>query len=132
MKTRLLLLIGLIGLTGVVSGCAMLNHALCAPNCKSQTHNSSSLVSFLYPDGKVPPAENAIAELHVPLRVGLAFLPSQSSFGDAQLDDAHKLLALGVNSPTLQKEIGKKLALKFLCDSRQEVKDRVAAEIDGA
>jgi len=58
-------------------GCAAFDQAFCAPNCRSETHNSSSLVNFLYPDGKAPPREDTIPELHVPLRVGLAFLPSQ-------------------------------------------------------
>lgn len=47
------------------------------------------------------------------------------------LQDAGALLAMGVDSPTLKKEIFKKLALKYLCDARQEVKDRIVAEIDG-
>ena len=49
-----------------------------------------------------------------------------------ELADAKQLLALGMDSPTLKKEIFKKLALKFLSDSRQEVKDRIAAEIEAA
>jgi hypothetical protein len=36
-----------------------------------------------------------------------------------------------VESPTLKKEIFKKLSLKFLSDSRQDVKDRIVEEIDG-
>jgi len=40
-------------------------------------HYSSSLVEFLYPQGRVPPRENSVPELHVPLRVGLAFLPAR-------------------------------------------------------
>jgi rhombotail lipoprotein len=88
MKSRTLLC--LLVIAQLVSGCALLNHAACAPNCNTQTHNSSSLVSFLYPDGKAPPPQNAVPELRVPLRVGLAFLPSQASFGGAQLDAAHK------------------------------------------
>ncbi len=47
-----------------------------------------------------------------------------------ELEDAKSLLALGVASPTLKKEIFKKLALKFLCDSRQDIKDQVASEIE--
>ena len=47
-----------------------------------------------------------------------------------ELDDAQKLLGLGVESPTLKKEIFKKLALKYLCDARQDVKDRIVAEIE--
>ena len=49
-----------------------------------------------------------------------------------ELNDAKELLSLGVNSPTLKKEVFKKLSLKFLSDTRQEVKDRIAAEIEAA
>ena len=47
-----------------------------------------------------------------------------------ELSDAEKLLALGVDSPTLTKEIFKRLALKYLCDARQDVKDRIVEEIE--
>ena len=49
-----------------------------------------------------------------------------------ELEDAKSLLALGLSSPTLKREMFKKLALKFLCDARQDVKDQVAAEIEAA
>jgi hypothetical protein len=49
-----------------------------------------------------------------------------------ELADAKQLLALGMDSPTLKKEIFKRLALKYLSDSRQEVKDRIASEIEAA
>jgi rhombotail lipoprotein len=84
--TMVMVAVMMIGL----SGCAVLEHAFCAPGCRSQTHNTSSLVSYLYPDGKSPPPNNTIPELHVPLRVGLAFLPSQSSYGATPLDAAQK------------------------------------------
>jgi hypothetical protein len=48
-----------------------------------------------------------------------------------ELSDAQALLSLGVESPTLKKEIFKKLSLKYLSDARQEVKDRIVEEIDG-
>jgi len=48
-----------------------------------------------------------------------------------ELDDAQKLLSLGVDSPTLKKELFKKLALKYLSDARQEIKDRIVEEING-
>ena len=48
-----------------------------------------------------------------------------------ELDDAKKLLELGIGSETLKKEVFKRLALKFLSDARQELKDRVVAEIEG-
>jgi hypothetical protein len=46
------------------------------------------------------------------------------------LTDAKTLLDLGVGSPTMRKEISKKLALMYLTDSPQEVKDKIAAEIE--
>ena len=49
-----------------------------------------------------------------------------------EVDDAQKLLALGAESPTLRKEVQKKLALKYLADARQDVKDRIVAEIEAA
>jgi rhombotail lipoprotein len=62
-----------------LSGC----EGLCGPGCGAprQHHSSSSLVDFLYPNGALPPAENSIPELHVPLRVGLAFLPTPGGAG---------------------------------------------------
>ena len=49
-----------------------------------------------------------------------------------ELDDAKKLLELGIGSDTLKKQVFKKLAFKYLCDARQEVKNQVAEEIDRA
>jgi hypothetical protein len=48
----------------------------------------------------------------------------------AELDDAKKLLDLGIASETLKKQVFKKLAFKYLCDARQEIKNQVAEEID--
>ncbi|MCW5981894.1 MAG: hypothetical protein KIT09_27665 [Bryobacteraceae bacterium] len=48
----------------------------------------------------------------------------------AELADAERLLNLGIPSPTLRRQVFKKLAFKYLCDVRQEVKDRIAQEID--
>ncbi len=47
-----------------------------------------------------------------------------------ELDDAKKLLELGIGSATLKKQVFKKLAFKYLCDARQEIKNQVAEEID--
>ena len=49
-----------------------------------------------------------------------------------ELADAQSLLALGIDSPTLKKQVFKKVAFQFLCDVRQEVKDRIGREIDQA
>jgi len=47
-----------------------------------------------------------------------------------ELEDAQRLLGFGIESPTLKKQVFKKLAFQFLCDVRQEVKDRIGREID--
>jgi rhombotail lipoprotein len=70
------LVIGLLGIG--LGGCTL----LCAPYCGGATaarHGSTSLVDFLYPNGTPPPRENRVPELHVPLRVGLAFLPGRGT-----------------------------------------------------
>jgi rhombotail lipoprotein len=70
-----------------LSGCGLLQHALCDPHCRSGSSSSSTLVEFLYPNKSEPPAHDTVPELHLPLRVGLAFLPSH---GEAALDAAHQ------------------------------------------
>jgi hypothetical protein len=50
----------------------------------------------------------------------------------SELSDAERLLALGVPSPTLRRQVFHKLAMKYLCDVRQGVKDRIAWEIETA
>src|SRR5262249_29261640 len=49
-----------------------------------------------------------------------------------ELDNAKKLLELGIGSETLRKQVFKKLALKYLCDARQEIKNVVVDEIENA
>ncbi|MGA2737568.1 MAG: hypothetical protein ABSG65_08965 [Bryobacteraceae bacterium] len=48
----------------------------------------------------------------------------------SELDDARKLLTLGIQSDTLKKQVFKKLAFKFLSDVRQEIKTQIAQEIE--
>ena len=48
----------------------------------------------------------------------------------SELEDARRLLSLAIPSPTLRAQIQKKLAMKYLCDADQEMKDRIAQEID--
>ncbi|HXE13030.1 MAG TPA: hypothetical protein VN633_12970 [Bryobacteraceae bacterium] len=47
----------------------------------------------------------------------------------AELADAQTLLNLGIASPTMKQQVYQKLAFKYLCDTRQEIKDRIAREI---
>lgn len=49
-----------------------------------------------------------------------------------EASDAASLLDLAIPSITLKKQVQKRVALKYLCDARQEVKDLIAAEIDAA
>src|SRR6202161_4184777 len=70
-----------------LSGCANL---ACFSSCQRHTQNSTSLVEFLYPNGAAPPAQDAQPQLHLPLRVGLAFLPSRGPEAIGGLDAAHK------------------------------------------
>jgi Domain of unknown function (DUF4055) len=49
-----------------------------------------------------------------------------------ELDDAQKLLALGIESETLKKQLFKKLALKYFCDARQDIKTKISGEIDAS
>ena len=48
----------------------------------------------------------------------------------SEAHDAACLLGLGIESPTLKKQIFKRVALKYVSDARQEIKDRIAEEID--
>jgi rhombotail lipoprotein len=69
-----------------LSGCANMS---CLSACNRHAHNSTSLVEFLYPNGS-PPPQNSQPQLHLPLRVGLTFLPSNGNEALTGLDAAHK------------------------------------------
>lgn len=58
----------------------------------------------------------------------------QFDVGDfsTEISDAERLLGLGISSSTLTAQIYKKLAAKYLCDVRQEVKSVINSEIDEA
>ena len=49
-----------------------------------------------------------------------------------ELDDAKKLLDLGIQSSTLKKQLFKRLAFKYFSDVRQDVKNKIADEIDSS
>lgn len=78
--------LGVVAAGLALTGCAQLG---CWPACGTHAHNSSSLVEYLYPNGEAMPQRNAIPQLRLPLRVGLAFLPSRQGGGDT-LDAAHR------------------------------------------
>jgi rhombotail lipoprotein len=85
MRTKTFLCLAVVALG--LSGCADLG---CFPRCGTHTHNSSSVVEFLYPNGAAPPQQDAVPQLPIPLRVGLAFLPSSESDATGGLDAVHK------------------------------------------
>ncbi len=69
---------------------AVVSIALLLAGCSSlwnwsggtRTGTSSSLVDYLYPQGQVPPTvDDSIPRLVLPLRVGIAFVPGQSTYG---------------------------------------------------
>ena len=47
-----------------------------------------------------------------------------------ELDDAQKLLNLCIQSDTFKQQLFKKLTFKYLCDVRQDIKNKIAEEID--
>jgi hypothetical protein len=49
-----------------------------------------------------------------------------------EASDAKSLLNLGIQSPTLKKQVHKRVAMKYLCDARQDIKNRIGEEIDAA
>ncbi|MDW8356064.1 MAG: hypothetical protein RMK57_16195 [Bryobacterales bacterium] len=65
------------------------------------------------------------------LRINVSGL-DEFDIGDfsGELEDGMKLLQLAQGSKTLRKQVLKKLSLKYLCDVRQDIKDRIAQEID--
>ena len=65
------------------------------------------------------------------LRIDVSGL-DEFDIGDfsSELADAQQLLSLGIQSATFKSQLFKKLALKFLCDVNQTVKDQVSREIE--
>jgi len=51
-----------------------------------------------------------------------------TDFG-TELQQANALLQIGIDSPTLKRQVFERLAFKYLSDARQETKDQVAREI---
>jgi len=49
-----------------------------------------------------------------------------------EANDAQSVMNLGIESPTLKRQVFKRIALKYLCDVRQDIKNRIADEIDAS
>lgn len=88
MRNRALMIMAILTAVAVTTGCTYLWHGI--PGKKSRTGVSSSLVDYLYPGGGIPPAlDQTIPNLNLPLRIGLAFVPSQAGTVEG-LSEAHK------------------------------------------
>lgn len=74
----------------LLCGCTSFAGLFCGGACTNHVHSSTSLVGFLYPDGHAPPPDDSIPQLPVPLRVGLAFLPSQPGTAGGTPDAARR------------------------------------------
>lgn len=76
----LILLIALVSTVLAVGGCATIR----------ERHNAASVVDFLYPDAKDPVITPGIPVLTLPLRVGIAFVPS-AGYGSPALTEKRKM-----------------------------------------
>jgi acyl-[acyl-carrier-protein]-phospholipid O-acyltransferase/long-chain-fatty-acid--[acyl-carrier-protein] ligase len=87
---RIRLFIALLVVGSTLAGCTTLDESHCLLYCRTQHRSSSSLVEYLYPEGQVPPSQNAIPQLRLPLRIGLGFLPRSASDTGTTLDAAQR------------------------------------------
>ncbi|HXH73062.1 MAG TPA: rhombotarget lipoprotein [Mariprofundaceae bacterium] len=56
-------------------------------------HEASSVVDYLYPKSSEPPSQEPVTHLRLPVRVGIAFVPS-SGHGDSSLSEESKIKLL--------------------------------------
>lgn len=83
----------MLGVLLLAGGCAGLEPLFCGGECNHagrHAQGSSSLVSFLYPEGTDSVPGNELPTLPVPLRVGLAFLPERSGATVSGLEAARR------------------------------------------
>lgn len=72
-------------------GCTVAWQELLTGNTTRGDGASSSIVDFLYPDGRVPPGlAETVPRLELPLRAGLAFVPSAQGVRPAGLTEERK------------------------------------------
>lgn len=67
------------------------------------------------------------------LKIDVAGL-DEFDIGDfsTELEDAERLLSMGIESKTFDEQVHKKLALKYLADIRPDLKDRITQEIEAS
>jgi rhombotail lipoprotein len=92
MNNKRVMLLVMALLSVLTASCTSLWHDMLGSNVRQGV--SSSLVDYLYPEGEVPPVNDQdIPNLQLPLRVGLAFVPSYSNNVEG-LSEANKNLLL--------------------------------------
>lgn len=79
---------------------------------EARTGASSSLVDYLYPEGEVPPGfEAQIPQLNLPLRVGLAFVPTREA---SRMYGGQPVLSEADKSRLLERVKGKFVDRKYI------------------
>jgi hypothetical protein len=110
-------------------------HTLQSGLSKQRDFSITQEVLRAYGDGVKHTIKQVLSAINIARQDGLVINVSgldEFDIGDfsVELDDASKLLALGIESDTLKKQLYKKLAFKYFCDLRQSVKNTIAEEID--
>ena len=111
------------------------NHAVSAQS-KQRDYSITQEVLRAYGDGVKETMKRVLRAVAAAREDGLEIAVSGMDEFDigvfgTEVADAQQLLGMGIESPTLRKQIYKKLAFQYLCDARQEIKDEIGAEIDG-
>jgi len=75
-------LLAVASLALMLSGCGILSGNECLFRCQEQRAASTPLVQFLYGSDQRVPQRDEVVTLQLPIRVGLAFLPSRSGNPD--------------------------------------------------
>jgi len=104
---------------------------------KQRDFNITQEVLRAYGDAVKQTIRHVLSAINVARQDGLSINVSgldEFDIGDfsSELDDAKKLLDLSIHSETLTKEVYKKLAFKYFCDVRQDIKNQIADEIEAS
>ena len=90
MRTWVFVCCAVVGVGVGLPGCVVvaMYRTSCDTGCHWGVPSSSSVVDFLYPIGKTSPPKDTVPQLHIPVRIGLAFLPAWSNVHG--LDAVHR------------------------------------------
>jgi rhombotail lipoprotein len=88
-------LLAVASLALMLSGCGILSGNECLFRCQEQRASSTPLVQFLYGSDQRVPKRDEVVTLQLPIRVGLAFLPTRSGNPDEGPSPAERERILG-------------------------------------